>query len=318
MMRAMGLRGLLPAAIGIAVATLSGHALATDVEACVAAHSEGQVQANKGKLMDARAQFLFCVSEACPEVVRSECSSLLQELEPKLPTVVLGASTPSGNDETEVEVFVDGVKFAEMLDGRALPIDPGQHELKFRTADGRETTKSVLIREGERARSIVVELPDKRAASVFGSGPSANPDDPAPKAPAVTPAAKPTAEPVPGDLPPEDEPPPADAGGGFQWKNSYTAYVLWGVTAATLGTFIGLGVVGTNEGNACTPRCTDAEVSSVQLKYNVADVMLGASIASAAAGAYFFFFTDDEPASAKAGTTQNAGRRYLFGVRGNF
>jgi len=303
--RNMGSRASFAAGCAASLLAWASNAAAGELEMCVDSHTEGQVLENKGQLLEARAQFLFCVSDACPDVVRNECSALLQELEPKVPTVVLGASTPSGNDETTVDVFVDGTKFTDVLDGRAIPINPGQHVLEFRTADGRKTSKTVVIREGERARSIVVELANPEPPSVFGV-------DPPPSA--SEPKSSSIAEP---NAPARDDPtgePPVDTDEEFDWTNSYTAYALWGVAAGALGAFIGLGLAGTAEGDECTPNCTPDQVQSVQTKYNVADVMLGVSIASTAAGAYFFFFTDDAPSSSNGASA----RRYVIGVRGTF
>jgi hypothetical protein len=78
--------------------------------------------------------------------------------------VVLGARDAQGRDVMDVQVSIDGVLVANGLDGKAIEVDPGSHTFRFE-ARGATTEQAVLIREGEKGRSISVTLGAPAAAS---------------------------------------------------------------------------------------------------------------------------------------------------------
>ncbi|NUO48243.1 MAG: hypothetical protein HOV80_05220, partial [Polyangiaceae bacterium] len=53
-------------------------------------------------------------------------------------------------------LFIDGALQATRLDGRAMPLDPGSHEIRVELADGTSAKTTVLLREGEARRRIVL------------------------------------------------------------------------------------------------------------------------------------------------------------------
>jgi hypothetical protein len=136
------------------------------IEACVSAASEGQKLQRAGKLRDARATFLSCMKPECPAEVKHVCDRFLTSVEASLPTVILGATDGAGQDLFSVRVVIDGALTTESLDGKAMPIDPGPHVVRFERAGGAPTELRVLIREGEKNRALAVSFPpDKRAHS---------------------------------------------------------------------------------------------------------------------------------------------------------
>jgi hypothetical protein len=108
---------------------------------------------------------------------------------------------------------VDGRRLADRLDGTALAVDPGEHELTF-TAEGYPTlTRTITATEGEKGRVERVVL--------------VGPTDPAAPAPESPPATAPPA-------PPETAPGPSTVGmvtGGLAFA---------GVTGIALGGLFGL------------------------------------------------------------------------------
>src|SRR5439155_22282912 len=100
---------------------------------CVHGAEEGQRLRAQGKLREARDAFTACASERCPALVRSDCSGWLAEVEAGLPTV--GVRAAPAEDQTrelyDVEVQVDGVTLTTRLDGRDLPVNPGEHHFAF-------------------------------------------------------------------------------------------------------------------------------------------------------------------------------------------
>jgi len=70
----------------------------------------------------------------------------------------VAAKIEDGSDATEVRVSVDGELLIERLDGKAVPIDPGERRFDFELAGHAPVQKRLVIREGEKARQIEVEF----------------------------------------------------------------------------------------------------------------------------------------------------------------
>lgn len=123
------------------------------VQACAKAYEDAQVQRNSGHLKSAQDQLRICVQDQCPDFVRSDCVNWLSEVNSALPTVTFAAVDSSGADLFEVKVSVDGVVVAESLDGRAIELDPGQHQLVFEY-QGAKVEQKLLVRQGEKNRVV--------------------------------------------------------------------------------------------------------------------------------------------------------------------
>lgn len=76
-------------------------------------------------------------------------------------------------------------------------------------------------------------------------------------------------------------------------------YVLGGVSAVGLASFIGFALGGRTEQkkleDTCAPRCTDAEAKTGERRYLIADVSLGVSLVSAGLATYFAMKKRPEP-----------------------
>jgi len=131
-----------------------------DIESCTEAHAAGQRQENLGHLKEALAAFQSCASDAaCPLPIRNECTQLYTTVDRRLPSVVISVADGEGNDLVDVRVFSGGTLVADGLDGRPVSIDPGLHEFRFELPTGKELTKSVVVRQGEKDRLVSVRLP---------------------------------------------------------------------------------------------------------------------------------------------------------------
>jgi len=135
------------------------HARADTVDECVGAVASGQKEQRAGALRAARASFLSCDKVECPAQVRGVCDSLLTSVEASLPTVIFGARDALGSDLVTVRVLVDGVEAAASLDGKAVPIDPGPHSLRFERAGSAPIEQRAVIRESEKNRMFLVTFP---------------------------------------------------------------------------------------------------------------------------------------------------------------
>lgn len=138
------------------VVTASARSAHADAKACIAASERGQSSRTDGKLTVAKAAFAECAADACPTAIRKECATALTDIDAALPTIVLGAKIGT-KDAVVVHVSVDGIKVTDSLDGRAVPIDPGSHVFHFETDGQPPIDKTVLIKQGEKNRSVSAE-----------------------------------------------------------------------------------------------------------------------------------------------------------------
>jgi hypothetical protein len=141
----------------LATATTSAAAEPTKDE-CVDANTKAQSLRRDNKLQDSRAQLLVCAADACPAVVRDDCVQRLDELGRVMPTLVLVAKDGKGSDLSAVTVKLDGAPWLARLDGAAVPIDPGEHELTLDAAGQPSVTQRLIIREGEKARREIISI----------------------------------------------------------------------------------------------------------------------------------------------------------------
>jgi hypothetical protein len=102
----------------------------------------------------ARNELLACASAECPSVVRKDCERWLDEVDASMPTWVLAAKDERGTDLMGARASVDGAPVAEALTGKATPIDPGPHAVRFEHEGYGPVTVRVLVREGEKNRLV--------------------------------------------------------------------------------------------------------------------------------------------------------------------
>ncbi len=128
---------------------------------CADADTRAQVLRKANKLRDARAELMICTSQACPEMIRQDCAERLEEVTRVSPTVILEVKEGSGADLPATKVTMDGQPLLDHLDGRAVPVDVGQHTFVFMSSGHLPSTMHVLINEGDKERrvSVVVGAP---------------------------------------------------------------------------------------------------------------------------------------------------------------
>lgn len=99
-------------------------------------------------------------------------------LEPRLPRLQIKLERP----EPGVEVLRDGVAVPAAELGKAIPVDPGVHEIVARAADGRERRQTITAQESALALVTVPSFdPPRGVAGAQGRGPG-GPDARAPEA----------------------------------------------------------------------------------------------------------------------------------------
>ncbi len=238
--------------LALAVLARSGPVLATDKEACVAAAESAQRLKKARKLLAAREQLLVCSSQDCPSIVSNDCTTWLGEVARSMASVTVKARDGRGRPVYNVRVLVDGAPLAPEASDTPLDVDPGPHV--FRCERGTDAVEvAATLAEGERGHPILCDMP-----SVIE--PSSPPEHPRPA-------------PAPSLLPPEERAP-------IPWSS----WVLGGVGVLALGSagiFGGLELSQQSSDAApggCKPRCTSAEIGSIQTKIDVAYVSLGVAV----------------------------------------
>jgi hypothetical protein len=129
---------------------------------CAEANESAQDQRSGGHLREAATRYQECVNPSCPRPVREDCAHNLQEVQAAIPTVVLAAKDPLGQELTAVSVTLDGEPLTDHLDGTPIELDPGTHRFTFTVADQPPVTRSFTALEGEK---------DGRLEVVIGSPP---------------------------------------------------------------------------------------------------------------------------------------------------
>jgi hypothetical protein len=274
----MNRRSLAAISVVVSVAILAHAAPArADVKAdCLAAYEKAQVEKKESRLTSAREQLLVCAQDACPPVVKKDCTPWLAEIDQALPTVLLVAKDAKGKDLVDVKVFVDGFAFASSLDGSARPIDPGKHVFRFES--GKDVVEeTVVIREAEKRRAISVTI----------GGPAKS----EPTAPAAVAAPPPVTEP----------PPEADKSGGS--KIPAIGVGVLGLAAIGAGVFIGISAKSDADDlrTSCAPSCEQSKIDDVETKLLLSDVGLAVGVVAVAAAVVLWIAASPPSPARKTG-----------------
>jgi hypothetical protein len=267
----------LPLAAIVLVCLAANHrAVADDGKAaCFDAAEKGQALRAAHKLVEARDQFRACARETCPTTVRGDCLGWLDQSDKSIPTVVLSAKDPAGNDVFDVTVTLDGAPLATKLEGVAIPVDPGAHTFRFQWADGTAKERQVLVPEGQKDMIVAVSLAPPGGAPL-----------------------QPQPQPLSPPIPPILEPPPVRpaASSGVPWHT--VGWIAGGTGVAGLaigGIFTGLtlsdkSAAGCNE---TTKTCTHyVSLSNARTVAPVAGAGLIAGGALVVTGALLLLLTN--------------------------
>jgi hypothetical protein len=158
--RLVGLEGFkklqLVLAVVLSVSGLAPTAHAGSAE-CFAAHEKSQVLRMESKLMEAREVLKECSLAACPSLVRGDCVQWLAEVQRAIPSVIFTAQA-DGEDVVDVTITYKGDAITDTLDGRAMEFKPGAHAFSFKHGEFDAIERTVVLREGEKNRVVLVEF----------------------------------------------------------------------------------------------------------------------------------------------------------------
>ena len=252
-------RVLLTAAMLLAIVPHASRANADEKQACVTASEKAQQLRSAGKLGDARDQLNICGRPECPKLVQQDCTQWMSEVLASLPSVVPGAKDRKGRDIVDARLTVDGKVATEMLDGKAIVIDPGVHTFVFESkgfpgtegAGRRQTGREEPHRLGDVRAHPATRLP--RATRARARRRTRSSSSSAPVA----------------------------------------AYVLGGVGLAALGAALYFDLSASGDAHdlrtSCSPNCAPSDVDDVKTKYTIAGVTAGIGGALLVTGIVLFF-----------------------------
>ncbi len=246
-----------------------GEGSAESINQCLEHHSATQQLRNQGQLVESRELALQCAAQRCPGDVRKDCLGWVEQLKQQTPSLSLRV-TVDGRNETSVKVLLDGQQVLTTLTGRALPLNPGPHEVQIEVEGFPPYQESVFLNEAERFRVVSASF--------------------------VSEAAPPTAGP---GVAPLSSPPTADTAA----STPLSVYVLGGVGLAAAINAVGWGVYfrsGYEQlETGCAPNCADDSIDVVKKRGLIADISTGVSVLSLGGAALIYFLAGDEaPASA--------------------
>lgn len=256
-----------PGSFGLAtLAALAALAVALPAAAgkkeCAASYVEAQKLKAQSSFKKAREQLLVCAKDECLEAVRKDCVAWLDEVNAALPSIVVEAIGPDGKETFDVKVTVDGEVLAEKLDVKAIEVDPGTHKLVLEYAGEPTVEQELILRPGQKNKSIAVSFAKKSATKPAAVEPEPDTGEPAPK--------------------------PSGTG-----KPPVLSYVLGGVGLVALGAtaYFWLGASGEErdlESSKCEPSCDSSDVDSIKQKRLIGDIALGVGVAAIGAATYLW------------------------------
>lgn len=234
---------------------------------CATLAESGQTERHAGRLLRARDAFGACAADACPGVVRHDCSRWMSELRTELPSVVLRARDARDRNVAGVRVYANGTLLVDELDGSPIDVDPGKYQLRFEARSGETTEQGIVITAGEQRRELSVRF--TRALEPDGTvAPSPTPVVAPPPARSPSPAVAPLS--------------PRTESGSTPSNTLALAFGAAGI--ASLGAFTYFEIAGQSryheldEGCGRTGTCPPEDVSSVRTQFVAAGSFLALSV----------------------------------------
>jgi hypothetical protein len=247
--------------------------------ACTDSFTSAMQAAQNDHLREAKKFLDACARASCGSTLRKQCKREGARLKRVIPSFVPAATDGAGASLVDVSVTVDGELLTSRLEGRAFYVNPGSHEITFKTAAGATATEKVVFARGEHRRPVSVTLgPASDAAKAKAS--SALPDvfetPPVAQAPAPRQA-----------VAWEDPRPAKEPGGG----SSVGPYLLGGLGLVGLGGYALVNYWARRDNidlGECSPRCPVETVHHIRQLYLVADASAAVGIAALVGSATWF------------------------------
>jgi len=229
---------------------------------CFDAYEKAQRLRKDYKLRAAHEQLLTCAADSCPAFVQQDCSKWIGEVETSTPTIVVLAKHADGSAIDGAKATLDGAPLADSLDGRAVAVDPGPHDLRCE-ANGVVVQKHIVVAEGQKNQAFNVAMDGPGAASSSSSTSATSEGS--------------------SSAPAGEQPAPGASGGR---RIPAATWVLGGVAAAGAISFAVFGLMGRSV-QSCAPNCTRSQVDDLRRDYLIADVSWITGLVAAGFAVYF-------------------------------
>lgn len=232
------------------------------MEACLAAHLNGQELRQSSKLLESREQFRMCARQECPGAIARDCVEWLGQYERRIPSITVRV-TADGSGRSDARVLLDGVVI-DNLKGKAFELNPGAHVIRVELPPFEAFETSVLVSEGDQFR--VVE-------AAFAS----------PQRPSLS------------SQPSPEAPPPVV----MERPVPTLSYVFGAVTLAAAANGAGWALsswsLRQELEKACAPGCKPESVEVLKQRATIADISWGVSVASLIATVTFYALRPEVP-----------------------
>jgi hypothetical protein len=141
------------ALLALALTMIAAHATASErtKRECADAATKGQRLRDNKELKAAREAFASCARPACPEVVRESCVPWLEDVESRLPKLIVRAVDATDHEISDAHVVLDG---EDVEVGTSVALEPGSHTVEVHVGD-RKQSREVQLAERE-ARTLLV------------------------------------------------------------------------------------------------------------------------------------------------------------------
>lgn len=151
-------------ASGVAIDARADVTGAEPRESCDAAFEDSELllRPRDARLLDARAALRLCARPSCKPWMIDDCTKRLAEVEGRIPSVVFSARDARGAPLYDVRVLDGDREVVGRLDGRAVEMEPGPHELVAERGAVR-VTASVVVMEGKKAQQVDFAFADGSA-----------------------------------------------------------------------------------------------------------------------------------------------------------
>jgi hypothetical protein len=144
--------GFVYLSVVVATAGAAKGARADETDACISASEKAVSQQKAEKLIDERASLSICAASSCPEAISSSCQQRLAQVKQAIPSIVFYAKDGSGHDIAAVKVTIDGAPYSDHLDGSAIVLDPGVHEVLFEAEGQPPVVQRYVLHANEQNR----------------------------------------------------------------------------------------------------------------------------------------------------------------------
>jgi hypothetical protein len=239
------------------------------LQACERTYQRGVKLERAGKLIEAHKAMETCATGVCGDFIAHQCAAGRDRLRSDTPSLVPIVTDEDGETVTDVEVTMDEQVLVSAIDGRAVRVDPGMHELVFMRAGTIIATQKIVAIQGRRNQPVAVQLQRDKPAV-----PTLKAESPAPQSKLPEAALAEV---------PEEKPK----------RGSYLGSYL--VMGSGLAAIAGYGVLtywgrGDNDQLAkCTPNCLQSSVDHIHDLYLAADISLGVGIAAVLTGGWMWW-----------------------------